>query len=163
MTATSDVLIVGGGVNGVAIAFHLARRGVRVTLCERDSIAAGPTGRSCGLVRQHYSHQTTARMALEGLRVFQSFDELVGGDCGFRQTGALVLVGSRDVEALAANVVMQRTLGIDTRVMTPREAAEIEPSGRKTGKGAMQQPLRDRKVPGRGQSATVRPPLPFRA
>ena len=62
---TSDVLIVGGGVNGVAIAFHLARRGARVTVVERDSIAAGPTGRSCGLVRQHYSHPTTARMALE--------------------------------------------------------------------------------------------------
>lgn len=127
MTKTSDVLIVGGGVNGAAIAFHLARRGVGVTLLERDSIAAGPTGRSCGLVRQHYSHQVTARMALQGLRVFQRFDDLVGGDCDFRRTGALVLVGSRDVEALEANVAMQRGLGIDTRVVTPREAAEIEP------------------------------------
>ncbi len=124
---TSDVLIVGGGVNGVAIAFHLARRGVRVTVVERDSIAAGPTGRSCGLVRQHYSHPTTARMALESLRVFQEFGDLVGGECDFRQTGALVLAGPRDVESLEANVSMQRGLGIDTRVVSPAEAAEIEP------------------------------------
>ena len=124
---TSDVLIVGGGVNGVAIAFHLARRGVRVTVVERDSIAAGPTGRSCGLVRQHYSHPTTARMALESLRVFQEFGDRVGGECDFRQTGALVLVGPRDVKSLESNVAMQRGLGIDTRVVSPAEAAEIEP------------------------------------
>ena len=122
-----DVVIVGGGVNGVAVAFHLARRGVRVTVVERDSVAAGPTGRSCGLVRQHYSHPTTARMALESLRVFQRFDELVGGECDFRQTGALVLAGPQEVESLTANVAMQRGVGIDSRLLSPREAAEIEP------------------------------------
>lgn len=133
---TSDVLIVGGGVNGVAIAFHLARRGVRVTVVERDSVAAGPTGRSCGLVRQHYSHPTTARMALESLRVFQEFGDLVGGECDFRRTGALVLVGPRDVESLEANVAMQRGLGIDTRVVSPAEAAEIEPHANLEGVAA---------------------------
>ncbi|HBY98647.1 MAG TPA: FAD-dependent oxidoreductase, partial [Chloroflexi bacterium] len=55
MSQTSDVIVVGGGINGTSIAFNLAKRGVHVTLVEKDFIAAGPTGRSSAIIRQHYS------------------------------------------------------------------------------------------------------------
>ena len=127
MSTTSDVIVVGGGVNGASIAFHLAKLGVRVTLVEKDSIAAGPTGRSCGIIRQHYSHPITARMVLSSLRFFQSFEELVGGDCDFHATGFIVAAGPEHLETLEANVAMQQSVGIDTRVVSVEELRELAP------------------------------------
>ncbi|MFQ5742661.1 MAG: NAD(P)/FAD-dependent oxidoreductase [Acidobacteriota bacterium] len=127
MGTTSDVIVVGGGINGASIAFNLARRGIKVTLVEKDHIAAGPTGRSCAIIRQHYSHQITARMALRALRIFQNFDDIVGGECEFRQTGFVLAARTEDVEALKANVALQRSVGIDTRILSPQELHELEP------------------------------------
>ena len=59
MSNTTDVIVVGGGINGVSIAYNLARRGVKVTLVEKTFIAGGPTGRSSALIRQHYSNEVS--------------------------------------------------------------------------------------------------------
>ena len=74
MTST-DVIIVGGGINGCSIAFNLAKAGLKVTLVERDFIASGPTGRSSAIIRQHYSNEVTARMALRSWQIWQNFDD----------------------------------------------------------------------------------------
>ena len=125
--STSDVVIIGGGINGVAIAHALARRGVAVTLLERNSIASGPTGRSCGIIRQHYSHEVTAGLALDSLSTFENFAEAVGGECDFRQTGFIMAVGSKREAALRENVRMQQRVGIDTRLMSVQEVREMVP------------------------------------
>jgi sarcosine oxidase subunit beta len=127
VTKTIDVIVVGGGINGACIAFHLAERGVRVTLVEKDSIAAGPTGRSCGIIRQHYSHEVTVRMALESLRFFESFEERVGGNCDFHRTGYLIAAGPDHIDTLVANVALQQSLGVNTRVVSVDELRELEP------------------------------------
>ncbi len=127
MTKTTDVVVVGGGVIGASVAFHLATRGVGVTLVEKGSIAAGPTGRSCGIIRQHYSHPVTVRMALESLRFFQNFEETVGGTCDFRRTGYLLAAGPDQIGTLSANVAMQQSLGVNTRVISVDELRELEP------------------------------------
>lgn len=127
MSRTSDVVVIGGGINGAVIAYELASAGVGVILVEKDSICAGPTARSCGIIRQHYSHEVPARMALEGLRTFQNFSDRVGGDCEFHQTGFLLTAREDTVETIAANVALQQGLGIDTRMVTPEEIREIEP------------------------------------
>jgi sarcosine oxidase subunit beta len=54
MSNTFDVIIIGGGVHGASLAFHLAERGVKPVVLEKRFIAAGATGRSSGLVRMHY-------------------------------------------------------------------------------------------------------------
>lgn len=127
MTKTTDVVVVGGGVIGASVAFHLARRGVAVTLVEKGSIAAGPTGRSCGIIRQHYSHPVTVRMALDSLHFFENFEEIVGGPCDFRKTGYLLAAGPDDIDTLSANVAMQRSFGVNTRVISVEELRELEP------------------------------------
>lgn len=127
MTKTTDVIVVGGGINGACIAFHLAERGVGVTLVEKDSLAAGPTGRSCGIIRQHYSHPVTVRMALESLRFFESFEERVGGNCDFHRTGYLIAAGPDHIDTLVANVALQQSLGVNTRVVSLDELRELEP------------------------------------
>ena len=78
MSETSDAVIIGAGIMGCSAAFHLSKRGLKVTVLEKDSIGAGGTGKSSAIIRQHYSNELTARMALHSLRVFQHFDEQVG-------------------------------------------------------------------------------------
>ncbi|MGH7358529.1 MAG: NAD(P)/FAD-dependent oxidoreductase, partial [Candidatus Rokuibacteriota bacterium] len=128
MTRTADVVIVGGGVTGCSIAFHLAEQGVRdVLVLERRFLAAGGTGRSVGVMRQLYPTEATSRMVLHSLRVFQQFREIIGGDAGYVQCGALLAVGPGQRDALAETVKAQRALGIDTRLVGPDDIRTLDP------------------------------------
>jgi sarcosine oxidase subunit beta len=128
MSRTCDILVIGGGVIGVSIAFHLAkRRAGHVVLLEKSFLAAGSSGKSGAIVRQHYSNPLTARMARESLRVFENFDDAVGGTPVFTRSGMVLVVHGRDRAALEANLTMQRGLGIDARLLTPRELRELDP------------------------------------
>lgn len=128
MSTTSDIVVVGGGVIGASIAYHLARQGgASVMLLERQAVGNGTTGRSGAIVRQHYSNDFTIRMARESLHVFEHFGEMVGGDCGFTTTGMLVLAGEDEVEAIRANVELQQAQGVKTRMIAPQEVSEVAP------------------------------------
>ena len=112
---------------GCSTAYQLARRGLKVAVLERAHIGAGSTGRSSAIIRQHYSNEITARMALYSLRVFQNFADPVGGECGFKTTGFLVLVPARDEEGLKANVALQQKVGIRTEIIPPEAVREYMP------------------------------------
>lgn len=127
MSETFDAVLVGGGIMGCATAFELSRRGVHVAVVEKGALASGSTGRSSAIVRQHYSNEVTARMARWGLDVFRDFEERVGGESGFVNAGFLVLVPAEDGEGLRENVALQRSVGIDTRVVSPEEIRELLP------------------------------------
>jgi sarcosine oxidase subunit beta len=128
VTETADVVVVGGGCTGASVAFHLSQQGVRgVVLLEKGALASGPTGRSTAIVRQHYSNEVTARMALESLRVFQQWGARIGGSCGFVQAGFLVGVREADRPALEGNVALQRSVGIDVRIVSGDELRRLEP------------------------------------
>ncbi len=128
MTETADVIVVGAGVQGASLAFHLARRGVGVVVLERDTVAAGATGRSSGFVRMHYDLESDARLAWASFRYFQSWGDLVGaGDCGFVQTGFLQLFPSALAAEVRANVAIQQAVGIDTRTVEPSEVGSLVP------------------------------------
>jgi sarcosine oxidase, subunit beta len=127
MVSTSDVVVIGGGIMGTSTALRLAERGLKVTLVEKGVLAGGSTGKSSAIVRQHYSNETTARMALYSLRIFQNFDERVGGECGFQPVGFVVLAAAKDRPGLAANVAMQQSIGIKTALLSAAELAELAP------------------------------------
>jgi sarcosine oxidase subunit beta len=127
MTTTADVVIIGAGITGTSAAFQLAQRGLSVALIEKRFIASGATGKSSAIIRQHYSNQVTARMALYSLRVFQNFADAVGGNAGFITTGFVVLVDMKDRVGLAENVAMQQGIGVNTRVVSSDELRELEP------------------------------------
>ncbi|HVB23936.1 MAG TPA: FAD-binding oxidoreductase [Ktedonobacteraceae bacterium] len=134
MTETADILIIGGGVMGASIAYHVAQQGGgRVVLLERDALANGTTGRSGAIVRQHYSNDFTIRMAKESLNVFQHFAEQVGGDCGFNTTGMLVMTNTQGADALRANVQMQQEHGVNTRLIGTNEIREAAPGYNNAG------------------------------
>lgn len=127
MTTTADVIVIGGGITGTSAAFQLAKRGMNVVLVEKRFLGAGSTGKSSAIIRQHYSNEITARMALHSLRVFQNFADAVGGDAGFVQTGFAVLVEPKDRVGLEENVKMQQGLGVNTRLVSADELRTIDP------------------------------------
>ena len=110
---TADVVIVGGGVNGVAAAFQLAKRGVRkVVVLERRQLGAGATGKSGALVRCHYANVPESQLTLESLRIFRNWDDEVGhGGSGFDPIGFIQVVSTQDADKLRANVAAQQAIG----------------------------------------------------
>jgi glycine/D-amino acid oxidase-like deaminating enzyme len=129
MVPTADVVVIGGGVIGCSIAYHLAHRGVRqVTVLEKSFLASGATGKSSACVRQHYSTPETCRMVLESLRFFETFEERTGGrPASFVRVGYLLGVDDRLRAPMEASVALQQSIGIKTRLVTPEEIREIEP------------------------------------
>lgn len=127
MDRTADVVIVGGGVIGASIAFHLTRLGVSdVVILEREDLAAGATGKSGALVRMHYTDAPEARLAVAALPWFEEWDDRVGGSCGFVQTGFVQLVAAEDADRLRANVDMLTGLGVTTSALTAAELKAMD-------------------------------------
>src|SRR5271166_5043323 len=127
MANTADVIIVGGGVHGASLAFHLARRGVKVIVLEKQFVGAGATGRSSGLVRMHYDMEVESRLAWESFRYFRNWADLVGGDCGFTRTGFIQLVNPDQEEILKANVQMHQRIGIPALLITSADVKRLAP------------------------------------
>ena len=127
MSQTFDVTIIGGGIMGCSTALQLARRGLKVALLEKDTIGAGPSGKSSSIIRQHYSNELTARMALYSLKIFQDFENQVGGESGFTRTGFIALAPKSDSHGLRANVALQREVGIETELLTAEELHKLFP------------------------------------
>lgn len=125
---TADVLILGAGVHGASLAHALSRRGARVIVFERRHTASGATGRSSGLVRMHYDLEVEARLAWESFGMFRRWQELIGGECGFTQTGFLFLAHRKSHVELRANVAMQKRIGIDTQVIAAKQVHELAPT-----------------------------------
>jgi sarcosine oxidase subunit beta len=128
MQPSADVIIVGAGVQGASLAFHLARRGARVTVLERGTVGAAATGRSSGFVRMHYDLESESRLAWASFPYFTEWRDRVGaGDPGFVRTGFLHLVPDALAAHLRANVSMQQRIGINTSVVTPVEVGGLVP------------------------------------
>lgn len=128
-----DVVIIGGGITGVCAARELASRGAgRVLLLERSTLAAGATGKTGALLRQHYTNEPEARLAHESFRVFTNWHDLVGGDCGHVPHGLVVTVdmgpgNEANAEFMRRNVELQNRVGIDSRVVTAAELKDLQP------------------------------------
>src|SRR2546425_7290947 len=101
MAVNCDILIVGGGVMGTSIAWHVAKRKAgRVVLLEKSYLGAGSSGKSGAIVRQHYSNKLTASMAQKSLRVYEQFDQVVGGPPVFTRSGMVLIVNDKDKPGL---------------------------------------------------------------
>lgn len=131
MSHTCDILIVGGGVIGASIAFHLAqRRAGRVMLVEKAYLGAGASGKSAGLIYQAHRHPLTTLLARRCLPVFEHFADLIGGPPVFWRTGMVQLTPRGDEAELDAHLARQQELGIDVRRISDQELMEVDPNAR---------------------------------
>lgn len=125
---SSDVVVVGGGLQGCAAAWALTSRGTTsVIVVERATVGSGGTGKSSGVVRCHYGVSSLAAMATRALEVFENAVEIFGDDIGFHQTGYVVGVGPENVDALRASVAGQRAVGVRTEDIDHAEVAKLWP------------------------------------
>jgi glycine/D-amino acid oxidase-like deaminating enzyme len=128
MEKNCDILVIGGGVIGTAIAWALSKRKPgKIVVLEKRFLGAGSSGKSGAIVRQHYSNRLTALMAQKSLRVFETFDDQVGGPPVFTHTGMVLVVNGRDRPALEANLHLHRDLGIKTGLVDRAELRDIAP------------------------------------
>ena len=125
---TFDVIIIGGGIAGVSLAFHLAERGIKPVVLERSFVAAQATGHASGLVRMHYDLEGEARLAWASFAYFQNWRERVGGECGFTRTGFLNIVAPAQNERVRTNVAMHQSIGIPSLLVTADDVKRLAPS-----------------------------------
>jgi glycine/D-amino acid oxidase-like deaminating enzyme len=129
----SEVLVVGGGVSGASILFHLASAGIPATLIERDHLADGPTGRSSANVRLHYFIPELAELARRSSELFGAFHELTGRECGFERVGVAYAVGEAEAPDWEANVRRLQGLGFEIELRDPTACGDIAPGYDLTG------------------------------
>jgi len=126
---TADVAIVGGGVMGCALAYHLAARKVDVLLLERGQLGGGSTGKNAGGVRQQFSNEVNVQIQMLAVRLLRDFEQEIGVPADFHQIGYLfALTRPQDVEDFRQLVEMWHQVGLrEARWLAPEQARELVP------------------------------------
>lgn len=123
----SDVIIIGAGIHGASLAFHLTKKGVKPLVLEKRYIASGATGRSSGLVRMHYDLELESQLAWISFKYFKYWDDLVGGSSGFKRTGFIQFVSKETVNKLKANIQMHQKIGIPSLLIDGEDVRRLAP------------------------------------
>ena len=144
MTNDTQVAIVGGGIMGVSLAWHLTRRGWRdVVLLEKDELTAGSTWHAAGLCT-HFAHNATVmEMRAASVRLYRDVLPAESGEsAGFHPCGALRVTRSAERMAEFRHVQgLGEFLGHEFRILAPEELARIYPLARMDGLlGAIHEP-----------------------
>lgn len=124
----ADVVVIGGGVIGTSIAFHLAEAGVDVCLLERGELASGSTSRAAGGFRAQFSDPLNIAIGLRSIEAFTRFAERPGAEIDLAQVGYLFLLDRKDdVAAFEQSVALQNELGVPSRFVSRTEIGELCP------------------------------------
>jgi len=120
---TAEIVIVGGGVSGMACAYNLARRGMRdIVVLEKGYPGVGATGRCGGGIRQQWGLEENVILAHESVKIFEHLSSELDFNIFFRQGGYLMLVHDEREQALVEETIpMQNRLGVPTRFLAPEE------------------------------------------
>jgi sarcosine oxidase subunit beta len=130
LPSEASVVIIGGGAMGTSIAFHLAEAGLRdVLLLERSDLGSGSTCKAAGGVRAQFSDPINIALGQRGLDAFEDFPIRPGQQIDLRQPGYLFLLTTdAQVEAYEESARVQNAMGVATRMLTPAEAATLNPA-----------------------------------
>src|SRR2546423_13921867 len=127
MRRTADVVIVGGGIIGASIAYHLTKKGVRdILVLERARLGSGSTGKNAGGIRLQFSSEINVELSQRSLPHIERFADEIGTDPHFHQVGYLFLISEdRDVDAFERSLAMWSRLGVPARKVSAAEAKAL--------------------------------------
>ncbi len=130
MGESSRIVIIGGGIVGTSIAYHLAKRGAGrdVIILEKDRLASGTTAAAIGGIRSQFSTEINIQFSLESVRFWRRWEEEVGVPLDYREDGYIFLAQTEDeAETFRRNVVLQNRMGVMSRLLTAAEAVALVP------------------------------------
>ncbi|WP_118184663.1 NAD(P)/FAD-dependent oxidoreductase [Paraburkholderia phosphatilytica] len=132
---TYDVVVIGAGVVGSSVAYHLSKLGAKsVLVLDRATIGAGTTAQSSGILRTHYSVKENVELAHKSWSVFNDFAAYLGDDeasCGLVKCGYMIVAAEGDkLEPLRASLDQQKAQGIPLEILDTAQARERMPIAR---------------------------------
>ncbi len=126
---TAEAVVVGGGINGVSVAYNLAKLGMKdVVVLEKNTVCSGSTGRCGAGIRAQWGTEMNCRFGLACVEKFEQLSDELGMDVGLNQSGYLMVAYHQsEFEQLQKNVALQNSLGYMTKIVSHDEAREICP------------------------------------
>jgi sarcosine oxidase subunit beta len=127
---SASVVIIGAGIVGSSVAYHLAARGCKdvIVLEKADTEVTGSTARSAAGVRHQFATEVNIRLSQYSIERMKRFNEEVGGEAGLKQIGYLLLVSEPDRwEQYQRSIALQNSLGVSSRVLTPTDILALIP------------------------------------
>lgn len=129
LPSQARVVIIGGGIVGCSVAYHLTRLGwTDVLLLEQGRLTSGTTWHAAGLVGQLRGTRTMTRMSRYGIELYSSLEAETGAATGWKQCGAVTVARTPErMTLLKRNVAAARSFGVEAELVTPSEAGRLWP------------------------------------
>ena len=130
MRTKTDIVIIGGGIIGMSVAFYLAKtKPGQIVLLEKEPLpGSGATSKAAGGIRSQFSTKVNIEMSMLSERLFKTFKKDTGSDALFDQVGYMfILEDDKDIEAFKKSYELQRSLGLKVELLQPEQIAEIAP------------------------------------
>ena len=129
MRDSAQVVIIGGGIVGCSIAYHLTKMGWQdVLLLEKGELTSGSTWHAAGLVGQLRSHRNVTRMLQYSVSLYKTLEAETGLTTGWKQSGCLHLASTQErILELKKGATTARSFGLDLHMITPEEALKLCP------------------------------------
>lgn len=129
MNKNASCVIIGGGINGCALAYELAMAGMKdIVVVEKNFIASGATGRCGGGIRQQWSTPMNIKLAVESVHIFERLNDILEYETEYFQGGYLILAYTdEEVEQFDKNVRLQKSLDLDVELISAEYAKKIVP------------------------------------
>ena len=130
MARTADYLIIGGGIVGSSVAYHLAKRGAgKIVVLEQATLGSGSTSKAAGGIRAQFGAEVTIRMSHYAQNVYRHFEEEFGVTADYHEVGYLFLLTTQDeLDSFKKNVAFQNALGVPSTILGPAEVSEMVPA-----------------------------------
>ena len=130
LPSKADVVVIGGGVIGSSVAYHLSQRKMSVVLLEKGGLVSGTSGACDGLVYlQSKRPGAHLKLAMESRKRFDSLEQELGRDIEFRAHGGMIVIETQEeLEAMRLFAEDQKESGLEVTLLEGKQARELEPS-----------------------------------